>query len=109
MVPARGMSRVRAECYHVPVNVTPELIAVVAVGVALFAFLWRLSRDVARLERDLRQDMRSLERDMQGMGERFSRDMRGLGERAARLEGAVETNNALLRALVTGRHSEAAG
>jgi len=122
---------VRAGCYHVPMNVTPELIAIVAVGVALFAFLWRLSRDVARLERDLRQEMRSLEREMQGMGERFgrelrgmderlsrelremgerfSRDMRELGERVARLEGIVETNNALLRVLVAERHPEAAG
>ena len=99
----------RAGCYHVPMNVTPELIAIVAVGVALFAFLWRLSRDVARLKRDLRQEMRSLEREMQGMGERFSRDMRELGERVARLEGIVETNNALLRVLVAERHPEAAG
>ena len=117
----------RTGCYHVPMNVTPELIAIVAVGVALLAFLWRLSRDVARLERDLRQemsdlrqDMRGLERDMQGMGERFSRDlqdvserfsgdMRELGERVARLEGIVETNNALLRVLVTERHPEVAG
>ena len=99
----------RAGCYHVHMNVTPELVAIVAVGVALFAFLWRLSRDVARLERDLRQDMRNLERDMQGMSERFSRDMRELGERVARLEGIVETNNALLRVLVTERHPEAAG
>ena len=119
-------------------NVTPELVAVVAVGVAsltfgvaLFTLLWRLSRDVARLERDLRQEMRGLERevramgeglklDMQRMGEKFSRDLRGtderinrdareLGERVARLEGAVETNSALLRVLVAERQPEAAG
>ena len=100
-------------------NLTPELIAIAAVGVALFGFLWRLSRDVARLERELRQDMRSLERcmrdtserldhDIRGTGERFNEEMRALGERVARLEGAVETNNGLLSALVAGRQPEAA-
>ena len=46
---------------------------------------------------------------MQGMNERSSHDMRELGERVARLEGIVETNNALLRVLVTERHPEVAG
>ena len=89
-------------------DATPELIAIVAVGAALFGFLWRLSRDVARLERELRQDVRGLERDMHAMGERSHVEIRGLGERVARLEGAVETNNALLRALVAARPPEAA-
>ena len=80
----------RTGCYHVPMNVTPELIAIVAVGVASLAFLWRLSRDMARLERDLRQDMRGLERDMQGMGERFSRELRGMDERFSRELREVE-------------------
>lgn len=131
----------RAACYHARMDLTPELIAIVTVGVALFAFLWRLSRDVARLERELRQEVRGLERDMQDMGARFEREMQdmgsrserdmqsmggrlrqemqdmggrlqqeihGLGERVARLEGAVEANSALLRALLADRRPEAA-
>lgn len=106
-------------CYHARMDLTPELIAIVTVGVALFGFLWRLSRDVARLERELRQDVRGLERDMRDRGARSERDMQdmggrlqqeihGLGERAARLEGAVEANSALLRALLADRRPEAA-
>lgn len=97
-----------AACYHARMDLTPELIAIVTVGVALFGFLWRLSRDVARLERELRQEVRGLERDMQDMGGRLQQEIHGLGERAARLEGAVEANSALLRVLLADRRPEAA-
>lgn len=104
-------------------NATPELIAIVAVGAALFGFLWRLSRDVARVERELRRDMHAmgerlyreirngderLRREIHDGDERSHVEIRGLGERVARLEGAVETNNALLRTLAAARPPEAA-
>lgn len=44
---------------------TPELIAILAVGVAILAFLWNLHRDVA----DLRERMARLE----GLFEGFTR------------------------------------
>ena len=65
-------------------NVTPELVGIIGFGLAIVAFLWRLSRD-----------MRSLERDT-----------RTLGERVARIEGILSAQSeifALLRDTLTGR------
>ena len=65
-------------------NVTPELVGIIGFGPAIVAFLWRLSRDMRLLERD----------------------MRTLGERVARIEGILSAQSeivALLRDTLTGR------
>ena len=64
-------------------DITPELIGITGFGLAIVAFLWRLSRDVRSLERN----------------------MRTLGERVARIEGILSAQSeivALLRDTLTG-------
>ena len=95
-------------------NTSPELIGIVVFGLAVVGFLWRLSRDMRTLERDMRDmsdrfsdDLRNLgertARDSRELGERTGRDSKELGERVARLEGLLEG----LRDAVTGRRPEA--
>ena len=106
-------------------NTSPELIGIVVFGLAVVGFLWRLSRDMRTLERDMRDmsdrfsdDLRNLGertardsrelgertgRDSRELGERTARDSKELGERVARLEGLLEG----LRDAITGRRPEA--
>ena len=95
-------------------NTSPELIGIVVFGLAVVGFLWRLSRDMRTLERDMRDmsnrfsdDLRNLgertARDSRELGERTGRDSKELGERVARLEGLLEG----LRDAITGRRPEA--
>lgn len=95
-------------------NTSPELIGIVVFGLAVVGFLWRLSRDMRTLERDMRDmsnrfsdDLRNLgertARDSRELGERTARDSKELGERVARLEGLLEG----LRDAITGRRPEA--
>ena len=95
-------------------NTSPELIGIVVFGLAVVGFLWRLSRDMRALERDMRDmsdrfsnDLRALAertaRDSKELGERTARDSKELGERVARLEGLLEG----LRDAITGRQPEA--
>lgn len=58
---------------------TPELIGIIALGVAMLAFLWNIQRDIAGIHRD----------------------MAGLRERMARIEGLFEG--------FTGRQPESGG
>lgn len=94
-------------------NTSPELIGIVVFGLAVVGFLWRLSRDMRVLERDMRnmsdrfsKDLRNLgertARDSRELGERTARDSKELGERVARLEGLLEG----LRDAIAGRRPE---
>lgn len=77
-----------------------ETIALVAAGLAVFALLWILHRDVRALRRDmlggigsLRQDMRgdmeALRQDMHGGMEALRRDVRDISARMAKVEGML--------------------
>lgn len=83
-------------------NTSPELIGIVVFGLAVVGFLWRLSRDMRVLERDMRNMSDRFSKDLRNLGERTARDSKELGERVARLEGLLEG----LRDAVTGRQPE---
>ena len=83
-------------------NTSPELIGIVVFGLAVVGFLWRLSRDMRALERDMRDMSDRFSKDLRNLGERTARDSKELGERVARLEGLLEG----LRDAITGRRLE---
>ena len=83
-------------------NTSPELIGIVVFGLAVVGFLWRLSRDVRTIERDMRDMSDRFSKDLRNLGERTARDSKELGERVARLEGLLEG----LRDAITGRRPE---
>ena len=61
---------------------TPEMIGIVAIGVALLAFMWNLHRDMAGIHRDIA----GIHRDITGT----HREIADLRERMARIEGLFE-------------------
>ena len=65
-------------------NTSPELIGIVVFGLAVVGFLWRLSRDMRALERDMRDMSDRFSNDLRALAERTARDSKELGERTAR-------------------------
>ena len=64
-------------------NVSLELIAIVALWVTTMGFLWSLHRDMGNLRKDVGKDMADLRQE-------FGRDTADLRERMARMEGLLE-------------------
>ena len=94
-------TRLRAAASHGTIfSMSPELIAILAVGVALAGVILAARRDLRGEMHDLRKEIHDL-RDRMAAVERGQAELR---ERLARLEGLLDG----LREAVAGRRTEAA-
>lgn len=67
-------------CGEIRMNLSNELIAIAIVGVGLAGFVWNLSRDVRRVEVELRERMARVEGLLEGLRDSVT----GRGKEAAR-------------------------
>lgn len=69
---------------------TPEVIAIVSVGVALGGMILYIARGQNELRRDVARDVAGLQNNIAELRETMHREIADLRERMARLEGLFE-------------------
>ena len=82
-------------------GMTPELIAILGVGVMLAGLIWQGQRS---LRADFRAERQSLRAELGARMDRIEAELRGIRERLARLEGKVD----FLEACISGRNERPA-
>ena len=69
---------------------TPELIAILAIGITLIGLLITFRRDARADNQALRADNQALRAEVRADNQRLRQDVQALAERTARLEGAIQ-------------------